>query len=112
MERRRDKHAFAYLLHQTIGHRDGIMRDLDYKKAQLVNEGYCVREKQSEDKSIDLLVNNKGIPSMASRDETTLVYGKTFEVQQGVYREIKLFFSKQARKLIVCSSQIDGISIA
>lgn len=79
------------------------MRDLNHKTAQLVDQGYCIREKQSEDKAIDLIVNNKGINSMTGKDDLTLVYGKTVEVSEGVYRELKLFLYKQARKLVLCS---------
>jgi len=64
MERRRDKHAFAYLLLKSCSDKDGIMRQLGHKSTKLIDPGYCINEKQSEEKERFLVAHNEGIEAM------------------------------------------------
>jgi hypothetical protein len=108
MQRRSDKHAFAYLLLKSCGDKDGIMRQLGHKSTKILEPGYAISEQESEEKERFLVAHNDGIEAMVKED-MTLIFGKTVQIQEGVYREFKVYLSQKARKLVLCTANVKNI---
>ena len=65
---------------------------------------------EQQPKPHTLIANNEGFEAIAQNEEDlNFVYGKSFEIIEGVYREVRVYFSHEARKLVVCSSQVDNM---
>ena len=57
-----------------------------------------------------MIAHNDGLEAIAkNEDDLNFIYGKTFEMKEGVYREVRLYFSHEAKKLVLCSSQPDAL---
>jgi hypothetical protein len=44
-----------------------------------------------------------------TKEDLTLIFGKTVQIQEGVYREFKVYLTKMARKLVLCSANVKNI---
>ena len=110
MEKRVDKQCFAYLLQQSVN--GGILRDASNETVlKIARPGYQLPENDSQQtQRIELLSPEKGIAhtyASGKADELKLVFGRTFETDPMVFRDIKIFFNHQAKKFIVTSKQTD-----
>lgn len=65
---------------------------------------------QQQPKPHTLIANNDVLEAITyNSEDLNFVYGKTFEMVEGVYREVRVYFSDEARKLVVCSSQVENM---
>lgn len=110
MESRQNKQAFAQILLDSMT--NGIFRDLTPEVTKTVEEGYQQIKDQASakhDDKVGLLMPQTSFEkdwASGKQGELKLIYGLTLEQEEGIFRDIKIFFNANASKFIVTSSNI------
>jgi hypothetical protein len=110
MERRVDKQSFAQLLLNSV--KGGVLREVNDREILKVQPGYQVENvnQDSSKKMIKLLVPHKSLQEHFGHDKDTemkLIYGETLNIEEGNFRDVKIFTDQGTNKLVLTSNRIE-----